>query len=419
MTEPGDVIGKIPHAEPAGPLKGLVILDLTQMLAGPYCTMVLGDLGARVIKVESPAGDHSRPFARLPGDDDPRSFGGYFQSINRNKDSVVIDLKSDAGRDIVRRLAAKADVVVENFRAGVIDGLGLSYESLAAINPRLVYGTLRGFGDARTGESPYLDWPAFDVVAQAMGGFMGITGQKGGHPQKSGPGIGDIVPGIFLSVGILAAVLNARETGRGQFVDVAMYDGVLALCERVVFQHSYLGENPGPEGAGHPLFAPFGIFPAKDGFVTVACPTNKFWRILAAEMGRPELGEDARFATEMARAANRSDVDALVGEWTGARTKAELSARLGGKLPFGPVNRIVDIVADPHVAARNMLATVMQPGPAARPVRIANTPIHMSKTQGGVRARAPMLGEDSERVLAEFGYSDDEIAALRAAGAIA
>lgn len=419
MQDFGDAIDKDPARERAGPLKGLVILDLTQMLAGPYCTMVLGDLGARVIKIESPAGDHSRNFARLDDGGDPKGYGGYFQSINRNKESIVLDLKTEAARDVFRRLVTHADVVVENFRAGVMDGFGLSYEALRDINPRLVYGTLRGFGDARTGKSPYSDWPAFDVIAQAMGGFMGITGEKDGKPQKSGPGIGDIVPGVFLSVGILAAVLNARETGRGQFVDIAMYDGVLAMCERIVFQHSYLGQVPGPEGSGHPIFAPFGIFPAKDGFVTVACPTNKFWRTLAVKMDRPELAEDPEYATEHARTRNRPKIDAMVGEWTGARTKAELADILGGHIPFGPVNNIADIAADPHIAARNMLATVMQPGAEPRAVQIANTPIHLSETPGGVTQRSPLLGEDSDRVLGEFGYSDDEIAALRADGVIA
>ena len=182
MQEFGDAIDKDPARERMGPLKGLVILDLTQMLAGPYCTMVLGDLGARVIKVESPAGDHSRGFTRLDDGGDPRGYGGYFQSINRNKESIVLDLKAEAAREVFRRLVQHADVVVENFRAGVMDSFGLSYEALSDINPRLVYGTLRGFGDARSGRSPYADWPAFDVIAQAMGGFMGITGEKGGKP---------------------------------------------------------------------------------------------------------------------------------------------------------------------------------------------------------------------------------------------
>lgn len=228
-----------------GSLSDLRILDLTQMLAGPYCTMVLADQGATVVKIEPPEGDMSRGTGLYRDDDQARLLGGYFQSIDRNKDSVVLDLKTEAGKAAFLIMVQQADIVVESFRAGVMDRLGLSYETLREVNPRLVYGSLRGFGDPRTGASPYRDWPTYDVVAQAMGGIMAITGPDANSPTKIGPGIGDIVPGLFLACGLLAAVHHARRTGQGQMVDVAMIDFDL----RAVRAHGG-AEFRGRHGAG-------------------------------------------------------------------------------------------------------------------------------------------------------------------------
>ena len=400
-----------------GPLDGLKVVDLTRMLAGPYVTMLLADQGATVIKVEPFEGDGTRdlgPF--LPADADQR-FSGYFQSINRNKYSIALDLRRPEGKRILRRLAADADVLVENFRVGVMDRLDLAYETLHQANPRLVYAAVRGFGDPRTGESPYVDWPAYDVVAQAMGGIMGITGPAADQPLKVGPGVGDIVPAMFATIGILCAVRHAERTGQGQFVDVAMYDGVLALCERIVFQHAFAGETPAPEGNRHPLLCPFGLFPARDGWVAIACPADPFWRTLAQIMGAPELGEDERYATNTERVRHREQVIAAVSAWTKRLTKAALAERLGGQVPFGPVNDIAEIVADPHVAVRGMLAELELPGGVGR-ARLANTPIRMTATQGGVRHPAPGLGEHTDRILAEIGIPADQIASLRAADVV-
>ena len=233
----------------SGALAGLRVLDFTRALAGPFCTMLLADQGADVIKVEAlDTGDGTRTMVPFPPEiTDRRPYGGYFQSVNRNKRSIVIDLKSPQGKGLVRNMVRSVDVVVENFRAGVMEGLGLSYESLAEINPKLVYAAIRGFGDPRTGESPYSKWPAYDVIAQAMGGMMSITGPVDGVPTKVGPGVGDLIPATLSAFGILAAVLNANKTGEGQFVDVAMYDSILAFCERIVPQYSYTGEVPGLE----------------------------------------------------------------------------------------------------------------------------------------------------------------------------
>jgi formyl-CoA transferase len=344
-------------------------------------------------------------------------YGGYFASTNRNKDGIVVDLKSEAGRDVIKRLVAKADIVIENFRAGVMERLGLGYETLAEINPRLVYGAIRGFGDSRTGKSPYGDWPAYDVVAQAMGGIMGITStEAGGQPTKIGPGVGDIVPAMQCAFGLVSALFRAQRTGRGQFVDVAMVDGVLALCERIVFQHGIDGTVPGPEGNSHPLLCPYGLFPAKDGWVAIGCPHDDFWRLLARCMGRHDLADDARYALTADRLARRVEVEGAVSAWTAIRTKAEIAVVLGGKVPFGPVLRVDEIFADQHTASRRMLATVELPGVPDHPLVIADTAIKMTETPGGVRRRAPLVGEHTTVVLADFGFSASEVAALTSRG---
>jgi len=401
-----------------GALSDLRILDLSQILAGPICTQMLADHGAQVIKVESLAGDGIRSSGPFRPDDTLHAFGGYFQSINRNKSSVALDLKQEEGKAIFRRMVEEADVVVENFRAGVMDRLGLGYETLRAIKPALVYATVRGFGDPRSGASPYANWPAYDVVAQAMGGIMNITGEAGGAPTKIGPGVGDIVPGLMLALGILAAVHHARRTGEGQFVDVAMVDGVLALCERTVYQQSYEGRTPGREGNRHPLLCPFGLFPANDGWVAVGCAEEKLWGELARIIGRPDMADDPRYATNRARVEHADEVIAAIGAYTAARSKAELAQALGGRVPFGPVCNSRDIFDDPHYRVREMIVEVEHPG-CAEPVQIAGVPIKLSVTPGAVRRRAPLLGEQTDEILLGMGLSRTQIDRLRAERVIA
>lgn len=377
-----------------GPLQGVRVIDLTHALAGPYATMLFTDLGADVIKVEPATGDVTRNLGPNLPDDTVCAFGGYFQSVNRGKRSIVLDLKSTEGADLLRELVKDADVLIENFSLDVMDRLGLSYESLQETNPRLVYGSLRGYGDPRLGKSPYAAWPAMDISIQAQAGAMGITGLEDGTPVKIGPGIGDIFPGTLLAVGILAAVIHARETGRGQLVDVAMYDAILSLSERIVYQHSYTGAVPKPAGNGHPFWSPFDVFEAKDGWIAIAAPTPPRWRALCGAMGRPELAEDARYDSPANRSARRFEVQAIVEEWTSARTRAEIVDALGGIVPVGPVNTVADIVDDPHVAAREMIVDVEQPG-AGRDVAIAGSPIKLSETPSAVKGRAPLLDEHS------------------------
>lgn len=386
-----------------GPLAGVRVLDLTAMLAGPYATMLLADLGADVVKIEPPTGDATRTFGPTRRDDDQSvGLGGYFQSVNRGKRGVVLDLKTAEGRDTLLRLVRVADVVVENFTSGVMERLGLGYEVLAAENPKLVYAAIRGFGDSRSGASPYQHWPAFDVVAQAMGGFLGITGTEDGMPIKSGPGVGDIFPGTLLALGIVAALRHAEHTGVGQFIDVAMYDAVLALCERIVYQHSYLGAVPGPQGNSHPLLSPFDILPTGDGWIAIACAFDHHWRTLTELIGQPELAEDPRYATNVERASRGNEVRNLITSWFAARSTKDVIAALGGRVPIGPVNNVADIYADQHVAARRMLVDIEQPG-SPTPVTVAGSPIKLSRTPSRVRGRGPLLGEhNAEDVLHDW-----------------
>ncbi|WP_028922540.1 CaiB/BaiF CoA transferase family protein [Pseudonocardia acaciae] len=412
--------GKGRHSTPShsrGPLHGLRVLDLTRALAGPFVTMLLADLGADVVKIEPPQGDITRPQGPFHPDDGLRAYGGYFASVNRNKRGVMLDLKTDGAREVVRDLARSSDVLVENFRAGVMDQLGLGYERLAEDNPRLVYAAVRGFGDPRTGASPYLQRPAYDVVAQAMGGLMQITGEPDGPPTKVGPGVGDILPAALCAVGILSALHRAGATGVGDFVDVAMYDAVLALCERMIYQHSYLGDSPGREGNEHPLFCPFGLYRASDGWVAIAAPGERHWRLLCAAVGHRDLADDPRLVTNAGRVAHRELVREVIEAWTSARGVAEVEAELAAKVPLAPVNTVERIFADPHVRAREMLVALEQPG-VAEPLAVAGRPIKFGTGAGSPMRRAPLLGEHTDAVLAELGYPDDRVSALRTAGAV-
>ena len=400
------------EARPRGALDGLRVIDLTQMLAGPFCTMMLADQGAEVIKVEPLDGDGTRGMGPFAPDDRLRAFGGYFQSVNRNKQSIALDLKRPQGRELFLKLADGAQVVVENFRAGVMERLGLAYETLRARNPRLVYASIRGFGDPRTGKSPYVDWPAYAVVAQALGGILAITGPDPRTPTKVGPGVGDVVPAAMAAYGIIAAVWRAERSGQGQYVDVAMVDGVLSICERILHQYGYEGVVPAPEGNRHPFLAPFGLLPAKDGIVALACHADEFWAELCRLMGKPELAADARFLTRESRRTHQDALYAEVGAFTARHTRRELMAILGGHVPFGPVFDVSDIVADPHFLARDMVVPLDHPG-LDRKIAVAGVPIRLSQTPGGIYRRAPLLGEDTDAVLGMLKLSAAEIAALR------
>ena len=393
------------HAAPmapgrTGPLSSVRILDVTHAIAGPWATMMLADLGAEVIKVEGPGGDMQRFLGPFTKEDPERAYGGTYGAYNRNKRCIMLDLKDEADRDTFLQLVDWADAVVENQRAGVLDRLGLGYETLKERNPRLVYGAIRGFGDPRTGESPYADWPAYDVIAQAMSSFVSMNGMSPAEPHKVGPFLGDIYPGTVAALGILAAVFHARLTGEGQFVDVAMVDAVTALSETGICRFSYMGRDTPPSGNSSETVAPFDIFPTSDGAMAIAAPTNAAWATLCEAIGRPDLADTEQTRTMALRVKNRDIVDGAVGGWAAAHTNAEVMAALGGKVPCGPVNQPVDLFTDPHIVARGMLVAVDQP--QGRPVVQVNTPIRLTETPAGIYARPPKLGEHSDEIRAEL-----------------
>jgi len=384
-----------------GPLRGLRILDLTRALAGPFCGMLLADLGADVVKIEPPAGDLTRfsgPFTR---DDTERWYGGYFASINRNRRGIVLDFGDEADRRTLLRLVDGADAVLENFRPGIMDRFGLGYETLAERNPRLVYGAIRGFGDPRTGLSPSSSWPAFDVVAQAMSGVVSFTGTEDGRTFRVGPSVGDIYPATIAALGMVSALFHARATGQGQFFDVAMVDACMAMCEAPIYRFNYTGDVAGPTGNSHPQLTPFDIYPTKDGLCAVAAPVDNHWSILCRLMDRPDLADDERTRDNRARVANKEMVRELMVAFTMRHTTAELVELLAGQVPVGPVNTVADLYEDPHVAARQMLVAVEHPG-AGRPMVFPNTPIKYTATPAGVYRRAPKLGEHQDEIMAEL-----------------
>lgn len=407
----------VPIKHCVGALDGIKVIDLTQVLSGPFCTQMLADHGADVIKVEPPFGDEANRVGAYPKGDRAQLLTGYFQSVNRNKRGIVLDLKKREAREVLLRLVADADVLVENFRAGVMERFGLGYEILAEVNPRLVYASIRGFGDPRTGRSPYTDWPAFDIVAQAMGGLMSVTGPDVDNPMKVGPGVGDLLPGLMSAYGIVLALFEARRSGRGQFVDVSMVDAVAALCERVIHEYSFSGKVSTPQGNRHPILCPFGVFKAKDGLIAIAAAHQGLWQELCRILGRPELATDPEYASNAGRLKHYDVVFEMIDSFTRARTRAEIAAILGGRVPIGPIYNAADIFSDRHFGVREMLVDVEQPG-MDEPVKVPGVPVKLTRTPGRVRHRAPTFGEHTNEVLEAAGYLPEDIERLRAIGAV-
>jgi CoA:oxalate CoA-transferase len=387
------------------------VLDFTWALAGPFATMQLADLGAEVVKVEHP-GVHEKE----------RGFGPYYDgistfffSVNRGKRGICIDLKQPEGAALVRRLAREADVVAENFRPGTMDRLGLGYEALAAENPRLIYAALSGFG--QTG--PYSQYPAVDVIAQAMGGTLSLNGEPDGPPLSIGVSVGDMTGGLYLALGILAALRARDQTGLGQLLDVALTEAQVALCENAIVRHSAFGENPTRMGSRHALIAPFGPYRSKDGYVVIA--NVKHWDLFCALIGRDDLALDPRFTTNRARLENVDALEEELHRALSARTTDEWLAILRDTnvCAIGKVNTVADLFADPHVAARGMLVDVPLPYGKGGGLKLPNSPIHLSETPAQVGRPMPEHGADTEDVLMRWaGLDGGEIARLRAAGVV-
>jgi CoA:oxalate CoA-transferase len=387
-----------PMSERSGPLAALHVLDLTHMLAGPYCTWVLGALGAKVIKVEVPGrGDFTRGMAPFLDD---KSI--YFLSVNRNKRSITLNLKHPAGRTALLRLAERADIFVENNR------LGLDYAAVSNVNPRIIYASVSGFG--QTG--PYSQRPAFDAVVQAMSGMMSITGDDGGPPVRVGASIGDMGGSLFGAIGILAALADRAVTGRGAYVDVAMFDAQIALLENAVARYLNAGDRPRRLGTRHPLVAPFQAFPTKDEPIVICVDTEVQWRRLCETIDRRDLIEHPHFTDGNARTRHHAELEVQLNAALAKRSRGEWLAVLeAAEVPAGPINDIPTIVEDPQVSARAMIKHVGNGAFVGQPIRFSTYPDASEQP-------APALGEHTEAVLGELGYSAEEIAAMRAAGAI-
>jgi len=394
----------------AGPLRGIRVIDLTRVLAGPFATQTLGDLGAEILKIEPPGGgDETRHF---PPFIDGESH--YFLGINRNKKSLVVDLQQPAGKDILRRLVAQADILVENYRPGVMDRLGLGYTQLAKLNPRLIYCAISGFGLS----GPLRDKPSFDIVTQALSGALSINGERGHMPVKLGIPLGDMVGGIFGPIAILSALHERALTGTGRLVDISLYDGLIGMLGYFAQLAFITGEDPPPMGSSHPNIVPYGSFPASDGSIIIAVLSERFWGRLCEALERPDLAADPRFSSPVGRRDHRDELDGLISEVTRTKSVAEWEERLAAAdVPHAPVLGVTAALAHPHAAAREMV--VEADHATVGPMRVVGRSIKFPGSPQRPVTAPPTLGQHTASVLRdELGYSDAEIAALRKAGVI-
>jgi crotonobetainyl-CoA:carnitine CoA-transferase CaiB-like acyl-CoA transferase len=392
------------------PLEGLRVIDLTQAMAAPFCTMNLADMGADVIKVEPPG--EGEP-TRVPGPSQKNGHSGTFMAVNRDKRSLTANLKRPEGVEIVHRLARTADVFVQNYRPGVAERLGVGWEDLHPLNPRLVYCAISGFG--RTG--PYASRGGYDLIAQGMSGLISVTGEEDGPPAKSGLPISDLAAGLFGCYGILAALEHRDRTGQGQLVDTSLLEAALALTVWESSEYWVTGQAPARLGSAHRLAAPYQALRAADGFFTVGANTERLWQAFARAVGRPELAADPRFADVTARLQNRAALVQEIEKATVTEPRAHWLARLHAEgVPSGPINTYPEALADPHTLARDMVVDLVHPG--AGPIKALGIPVKLSDTPGAVDRPAPLVGEHTDEILRELGYGDAERQALRKAGVI-
>ncbi|MCK8058553.1 MULTISPECIES: CaiB/BaiF CoA-transferase family protein [unclassified Fusibacter] len=389
-------------------LEGIKVLDLTRVLAGPYATMVLGDLGADIIKLEIPStGDDSRMFGPFI-----KEQSAYFMSLNRNKRSMTLNLKTEEGIRIFKELVKKVDVVVENFKPGTMDKLGLGYDTLIKLNPRLIYASSTGFG--QTG--PYSKKPAYDGVIQAMSGIMSITGPKDGEPTRVGPSIADITAGLFTAIGILAALTSRQQTGAGQMVDVSMLDCQVAILENAIARYQATGEVPTPIGNRHASIVPFEPFETSDGTIVIAVGNDKIWKSFCKCSGLKALAEDGRFMTNADRSNHYSQLRPIIADRIKEHTTSYWQALFDNNdIPSGPISGMDEVLKNEQVLAREMLVDIMHP--VAGMTQIPGIPIKLSTTPGKITRPAPLLGEHTEEVLKEMLQMEpDEVEELRKKG---
>ena len=392
------------------PLQGIRVIDFSQILAGPFCTMLLADMGADVVKVEKPNGG-----------DDTRRYGppfiegesAAFLTLNRNKRSIVLDLKSEQGLGVVRRMLADADVMLHNFRPGVVERMGLGYADVSALNPAIVYCAVSGFGTT----GPYSQRAGFDLVAQGMSGLMSINGFPDSPPAKVGVPIADLNTGMFCAYGVLTAYINRLATGKGQHVDASLLESGMAYTLYESATYFATGEVAGPLGSAHRMIAPYQAFATQDGYINIGAANQNNWERMCRAVGRADLLDDARFSSNPERMVNIQSLTPIMEETFRTQTTAhwvETLERAG--VPCGPIYNIEQVYADPHVQSRDMAVELQHP--KAGGIRNIGVAVKLSDTPGSVRTPAPLLGQHTDEALAEFGYADAEIAALRQSGAL-
>jgi len=391
-------------------LAGVKVLDLSRILTGPYCTMMMADLGAEVVKIEAPgAGDDTRQWG-------PPFINGestYFLSVNRNKQSLTLNLKHPEGQAVFLDLVKWADVLVENFRPGTMEKLGFGYERLRELNPGLIYCSISGFGNT----GPYRLKPGYDVLAQAMGGMMGVTGYEGGPPVKAGMSVADIGAGMFAAFGIMAALFSRQQTGRGQVVDTSLLEGQVAWHTYLATGYLAAGKAPRKLGSAHPSIAPYQALSCKDGHFIVAVGNDALWQKFCQTLGLEQLGSDPKWTNNPARATGRDELIALIEAQLVNRTVAELvecCEAVG--VPAGPIYGLEQVYTDPQVLAREMVVEVDHP--TVGPFKMTGIPYKLSETPGKIKTPPPLLGQHTDEVLKSIGYSEDQITAMRRSGAI-
>ncbi|KAE9528343.1 CaiB/BaiF CoA transferase family protein [Testudinibacter aquarius] len=393
-----------------GALEGLRVLDLSRVLAGPFCSMMLADMGAEVIKIEQPgSGDDSRQFAPMKNGE-----SSYYMNLNRNKKGITLNLKGK-GRDIFLEMVKQADIVLENYRPGTMEKLGLGYEELKTVNPRIIYGAISGFG--HTGRNKMR--PGYDIIAQATGGLMSTTGWPGGEPTRSGTAMGDVLAGLSLAIGLLAAVNHQTRTGQGQKVDIALVDSVVASME--IINQIYLVEGRLPERIGNRYEScyPYDSFAAKDGWLVIGAANDKLWHLVCKVIGREDLIQNSRYKTNPDRVKNHAEIKPLVEDWTKQYPAEEvINAMLAAGVPAAPINTIDQIVNDPHIAQdREMFVDIEHP--LAGKTTLTGSHLKFSVTQTGVRTAAPLLGEHNTDIYqALLGYTPEVLSELKESGVI-
>jgi crotonobetainyl-CoA:carnitine CoA-transferase CaiB-like acyl-CoA transferase len=396
------------------PLQDVVVLDLTHMLSGPYGTMLLADLGAHTIKVEPPnVGEGTRKLLAQDPENSINGMGAYFLTLNRNTRSICVDLKSERGRKLVHQLVKKVDIVFDNFSRGVTKRLGLDHETLSAINPRIITCSVTGFG----GTGPAPDRPAFDMVAQGMGGGMSITGEEGGRPMRAGIPIGDLGGGTFGALGVLAALHARTTTGRGQHVDVSMLDVQVSLLNYMATMYFLSGKNPGPLGNGHFVHVPYDVYTTKSRSLIIAVITDNFWKALV-DLLQVDALKNSKYDHQPGRLANKETINGILRDEFSKETCEYWLDRLNERrIPCAPVNEFEHAIADPQIVARNMIVTVKHP--EGREVRMPGNPVKLSDANDNIFTSPPLLGADTDDVLRNFaGLDGKEIAELRSSGVV-